>query len=273
MVSFSSDSVLSQSPALIGCRQRAYAADELFLKGEHYSVRLARDRDEISQAQRLRFEIFNLELNEGLENSYLSGRDHDDFDPVCDHLLVIHNLSSQIVGTYRMQTGNTAGRNLGYYSAQEFDFSPYESYRSEIVELGRACIHRQHRNISALNLLWRGIAAYAEQRDARYLIGCSSLTSQDPLLGATTFRNLFHQHMVSEELMTEPLPKYAFRLDEIYETCPAPPRLLRAYLNIGARICAAPAMDREFKTIDFLTLMDLQNLPPLASNRYLNRAS
>jgi putative hemolysin len=79
--------------------------------------------------------------------------------------------------------------------------------------------------------------------------------------------------MVSDELMTEPLPRYAFCLDEIYETCPPPPRLLRAYLNIGAKVCAAPAMDREFKTIDFLTLMDLQNLPPLTTNRYLNRTA
>ncbi|MDR2462533.1 MAG: GNAT family N-acetyltransferase [Verrucomicrobiales bacterium] len=249
------------------------STDEILLSGEVYAVRLARDRDEIRQAQRLRFEIFNLELHEGLESSYLSGLDRDDFDAVCEHLLVIHNISREIVGTYRMQTGPNAARHLGYYSAQEFDFTPYEFYRPQIVELGRACIHHQHRNLAALNLLWRGIIAYAKKHAARYLIGCSSLTSQDPRLGATTFRNLFHQFMVSEELMTEPLPKHAFRLEEIYDQCPPPPRLLRAYLNIGAKICAAPAMDREFKTIDFLTLMDLENLPPLTANRYLNRHS
>jgi len=32
------------------------------------------------------------------------------------------------------------------------------------------------------------------------------------------------------------------------------PKLLRTYLAIGARICGPPAIDREFKTIDFLTL-------------------
>jgi len=42
------------------------------------------------------------------------------------------------------------------------------------------------------------------------------------------------------------------------------PRLLRAYLNLGARICGEPALDREFRTIDFLTLLDLEALSPVA---------
>jgi putative hemolysin len=35
--------------------------------------------------------------------------------------------------------------------------------------------------------------------------------------------------------------------------------LLSAYLSLGAWICGPPALDRDFKTIDFLTLMDLQS--------------
>ena len=34
---------------------------------EHYSVRLTRDAGDIRAAQRLRFEVFNVELNEGLD--------------------------------------------------------------------------------------------------------------------------------------------------------------------------------------------------------------
>jgi putative hemolysin len=37
------------------------------------------------------------------------------------------------------------------------------------------------------------------------------------------------------------------------------PKLLSAYLSLGAWICGPPAIDREFKTIDFLTLLDLQS--------------
>src|SRR5450755_2637264 len=133
-----------------------------------YAMRLACSAPEVRAAQALRFEIFNLELNEGLAQSYESGLDEDPFDAVCDHQLVEHRPSRQIVGTYRLQTGVNAAAKLGYYSAQEFDFQPYEPSRREIIELGRACVHIQHRNLVVLGLLWKGIADYAKQRGARY---------------------------------------------------------------------------------------------------------
>ena len=87
-----------------------------------YAARLARDGDEIRAAQALRFQVFNLELNEGFAQSYATGLDADPFDAVCDHLLVEHLPSQQIVGTYRLQTGANAAQKLGYYCAQEFEF-------------------------------------------------------------------------------------------------------------------------------------------------------
>ena len=100
-----------------------------------YVTRLACTEAEIRAAQALRFEVFNLELNEGLAHSYTTGLDADPFDAVCDHLLVEHVPSGSIVGTYRLQTGTNAGKNLGYYSAQEFDFSPFELMRHQIYIL------------------------------------------------------------------------------------------------------------------------------------------
>ena len=47
------------------------------------------------------------------------------------------------------------------------------------------------------------------------------------------------------------------------------PKLLKTYLAIGARIAAPPAWDREFRTIDFLTLLDLKALSAAARNRFL----
>jgi putative hemolysin len=47
------------------------------------------------------------------------------------------------------------------------------------------------------------------------------------------------------------------------------PKLLRAYLAVGAKICGPPAIDREFKTIDFLTLMDLETLHPRVYARFM----
>jgi putative hemolysin len=235
----------------------------------HYGARLACNAHEVRAAQALRFEVFNLELNEGLSQSYASGLDEDPFDAMCDHLIVEHLPTCQIVGTYRLQTGTNAATKLGYYSAQEFDFQPYEPFRTEIIELGRACVHIQHRNLVVLGLLWKGIADYAKQRDARYLLGCSSITSQDPAVGASAYTELCRKNLALPQWRTRPLPAYDCPLNHLADESVKIPKLLRAYLSVGAKICGPPALDQGFKTIDFLTLLDLDTLPLGVRQRFM----
>jgi putative hemolysin len=233
-----------------------------------YAPRLARDADEVRSAQRLRYAVFNLELNEGLAASAATGRDADPFDDVCDHLVVEHLPTQEIVGTYRLQSGTTAAAKLGYYSEQEFDFNPFQAMRSEMIELGRACVHKQHRNLVVLGMLWKGIADYAKAHGGRYLCGCSSLTSQEPAVGASAYTDLCRRYLAPIEWRTRPLARFECSLEQLTAEPVAIPKLLRAYLGMGARICGPPAIDREFKTIDFLTLLDLETLPPLVRGRF-----
>jgi len=238
------------------------------LRHGKYCVRHASSEIERLAALHLRFAVFNLELQEGLESAYTTGHDSDEFDAVCDHLIVEHIGTGEVVGTYRLQTGVTAQANLGYYSEREFQFAPYEPLRDQVIELGRACIHREHRSTDVLYLLWRGIAHFALRCHSRYLIGCSSLTSQDPAQGAAVYEAL-REYLVEPGLVTSPQPEYMMPLAETARGSGQVPKLLRAYLAIGARICGAPAIDREFKTIDFLTLLDLQRLHPRIRARFL----
>jgi putative hemolysin len=251
-----------------------------------YRLRLAENVEDRDAACRLRFKVFNLELGEGLESSYQTGLDTDQFDLFCEHLLVEDKLTGRVVGTYRMQSGATAARNLGYYSEQEFEFAPYEPLRADILELGRASIDRDHRTPEVLTLLWRGIAQYASTMGLRYLIGCSSLTSKDPTEGWQVYRQLEH-YRVSPEFETAPTADYVCPSEqEGAHAQPLPcqqdpskrisapiqasvPKLLKTYLATGARVCCPPAWDREFGTIDFLTLLDLKLLSPSARNRFL----
>ena len=237
-----------------------------------YAVRFARTDEEILKALRLRFEVFNLELNEGLASAHATGFDEDDFDAVCDHLIVVEQNTGDVVGTYRMQTGTTSGENLGYYGACEFDFSPYESVRDQIVELGRACVHRDHRSIAVISMLWKEIVRYALVNKARYLIGCSSLTSQDPAHGLALYARFQAEGNLAEEsFLTVPLPGFELEEVEPLAECPPPPKLLRAYLGVGAKICSTPAIDREFGTIDFLTMIDCFNADETATGRFVER--
>ena len=236
----------------------------------HYATRLARNAGEVRAAQSLRFEVFNLELNEGLQQSYATGLDEDRYDAVCDHLIVEHMPTHEIVGTYRLQMGAKAAKNLGYYCAQEFEFHVFEHWRSELIELGRACVHPQHRNLVVLGLLWKGIADYAKERGGRYLIGCSSITSQDPAVGASAYLDLCRKHLAPVDWRTRPLAAYDCSLRQLATEPVTIPKLLRAYLTLGAKICGPPALDPHFKTIDFLTLVDLHTLHPLAKQRFLS---
>jgi putative hemolysin len=235
-----------------------------------YRTRLAESADDIRAAQQLRFEVFNVELQEGLGESWQNRLDADRFDAACDHLVIEHTPTGKIVGTYRLQTGTMAAAANGYYSAQEFDFAPFEPYRGEIVELGRACVHQDHRRSGVIDLLWRGIAAYARERGCRYLIGCSSLPSQDPALGRAMHAQLIPEFLAAEPFRTSPRREQALPEATPLADCPKPPRLLRTYLTVGARICGEPALDREFGTIDFLTMIDLTTLPAAASARFLS---
>jgi putative hemolysin len=254
-----------------------------------YRMRLAESAEDRIAACRLRFRVFNIEMGKGLESSYRTGLDIDEFDDVCEHLIVEDkqqdNPARRIVGTYRMQTGTTAARHRGYYSEQEFNLAPYEPLRPGVLELGRASIDREHRTPEVLTLLWRGIAQYATDMGLRYLIGCSSLTSKDPAEGWALYRQL-EAFRVSAEFETTPTaacacPNEQQGNDAQLSSCPSEsnvpagsppvkvPKLLKTYLAIGARIAAPPAWDREFGTIDFLTLLDLRLLSPAARSRFL----
>lgn len=232
-----------------------------------FRVSLVQSPDELIECQRLRYEVFNLELGEGLSISDRSGLDIDPFDTFCDHLMVSDLETGKLVGTYRLQTGEVARRNLGYYGNQLFDFSVYEPVRKELLELGRACVHIDYRNIMVLHALWKGIAVYATRNDVRYLIGCSSISSQDENYGAAMYASL-KKYLVEPALRTTPQPGHGCESNGAPAEAGRPPRLFRAYLEISGRICGPPAIDREFKTIDFLTLVDLVNLPDRVRTRF-----
>ncbi|MFN0087665.1 MAG: GNAT family N-acetyltransferase [Blastocatellia bacterium] len=234
------------------------------LREGRYLVRFASNREDLDRALRLRFEVFNLELGEGLESSYVTGRDLDEYDAACHHLVVIDAASGEVVGTYRLQTGAMAAAGRGFYSAAEFDLSllPVEMLEDSI-ELGRACIAREHRNTQALYLLWKGLARYVAHNRKRFLFGCCSLTSQNPAEGCQVMALLEREGRVHPDYYVAPREPFAC------DAADSPgagaggafegrlPRLFRTYIRFGAKVCGPPAIDRSFKTIDYFVLFDV----------------
>jgi putative hemolysin len=237
-------------------------------KTELFQVGLAQTLEELTECQRLRYLVFNCELGEGLDSSTSAGLDRDRFDLIFDHLMVRDEATRKLVGTYRMQSGYRAKGNLGYYGEELFDFGPFEVIRGEVLELGRACVHPDYRNAAVLRMLWRGITRYARSCGTRYLIGCSSLSSQDENEGMALYQTLKERYLVEPALRTRPRAGRCCVQNRDFPVAPRPPRLFRAYLEISAKLCGPPAIDREFKTIDFLTLIDLKRLPDRMRTRF-----
>jgi putative hemolysin len=237
-----------------------------------YLVRFTRTPEELDAALRLRFEVFNLELGEGLTSSFQTGRDSDEFDEACDHLIVVDTETGKVVGTYRMQTSEMALAGSGFYTATEFDLSRFPpDTLNEGIELGRACVAQSHRNTQVLFLLWKGLATYVSYQCKRYLFGCCSLTSQDANEGWRVMELLRAQGNLHPHLFIPPNPGYACEPNDsnVGETETVKiPRLFRTYLRYGAKVCSPPAIDRQFKTIDFLVLFDIAKMSERAARMF-----
>jgi len=236
----------------------------------NYAVRCARTLDELDELLRLRFAVFNLELAEGLESSWRTGRDFDAFDPQCHHLVVEYRPSGRIIGTYRIQTTAMAEAGSGFYTGSEFDLSRLPGgILAEAVEVGRACIEREHRLKPVLFLLWQGLARYMEHNRRRWLFGPCSLTSQDPWDGKRALDLLERRGQVRSDVAVTAQPGYEclWRGED-----PAPekavglelPPLFQIYLRFGGRVVGPPVVDRAFGTIDFFVLFDVEALSPRA---------
>lgn len=191
-------------------------------------------------------------------------RDEDLFDRQCHHLLVIEKNSREVVGTYRMQTYEMAKKGCGFYAATEFEINRLGWFRlMQSVELGRACISREHRNGRVLFLLWKGIGQYLQIHHKRYLFGCCSFSSQDVIEGTLLMNALIKRGCVRKNPRINPREEYKCyqnKLKEMMLEMENTPTLMEMYFRYGAKVCSYPAIDREFKTIDYLILLDIHEL-------------
>jgi L-ornithine Nalpha-acyltransferase len=255
--------------------QLAPSASPLIRAGA-LEVRLAATFAEIDAAMRLRFEVFNLELNEGLAASYEKGYDSDAYDAWCDHLIVRDLQLDRVVGTYRLLRQSQAERGIGFYSETEFDLTNLKRLPGGLLELGRSCIAASHRSFAAINLMWNAIVQYAAMNRARYLFGCASLHCAEPAEVQPVYSYLRARHFAPDAYRVH--PRIACRMpvrDEPLDddatrrrAARAIPPIVRGYLRAGAVICGAPAYDAEFGTADVLALMQLEHLAARYKQHY-----
>ena len=227
-------------------------------------VSWARHLDDVRAAQRLRFDVFAGEMGARL-NTPIPGHDVDLFDNYCEHLLVRDQATQQVIGTYRVLTPVQAKRVGSTYSDTEFDLTRLRSLRERMVELGRSCVHPDHRHGGVIMALWGALAEFMTRNQLDTMIGCASI----PMLhngvvsgdvAASIWNQLQATHLAPIEYHVRPrLPLPVERLDC---TLPVePPALIKGYLRLGAKVLGAPAWDPDFNTADLPMLMRIADLP------------
>ena len=236
------------------------------------TVSWARHLDDVRAAQRLRFDVFAGEMGARLSTS-IDGHDIDLFDDFCEHLLVRDEATQQVIGTYRVLTPAQARRIGSTYSDTEFDLTRLRDLRERMVELGRSCVHRDHRQGGVILALWGALAGFMHRNKLDTMIGCASIPmSHDGInsgnAAASIWRQLSATHMAPIQYQVQPrLPLPVERLDGQLDV--EPPALIRGYLRLGAKVLGAPAWDPDFNTADLPMLMRIADLPPRYRKHFL----
>jgi putative hemolysin len=233
-------------------------------KPQGIGVSWARHQDEVRAAQRLRYDVFAGEMGARL-NTTIPGHDVDLFDNYCEHLLVRDQASGQVIGTYRVLTPAQAKRVGSTYSDTEFDLTRLRSLRERMVELGRSCVHPEHRHGGVIMALWGALAEFMTRNQLDTMIGCASI----PMLhngvvsgdvAASIWRQLQASHLAPIEYHVRPrLPLPVEQLDSTLAV--DPPALIKGYLRLGAKVLGAPAWDPDFNSADLPMLMRIADLP------------
>lgn len=233
-----------------------------------YHVSLAVDDSEIREAQRLRYRVFAEEMGARL-SSVLPEHDIDLYDPFCDHLLVRDLNSGEVVGTYRILPPDSAQRVGSYYSEQEFDLTRLNFLRPRMAELGRSCVHPDHRSGGVIARLWLGLADYMTRHGYEYLVGCASVSMADGgHLAASVYRQLSERHLAPIEWRTTPRFRLPVESLDDGQTAALPP-LIKGYTRLGAMVCGEPAWDPDFNTADLLMLLPLAQLNRAYARRFI----
>ena len=236
-------------------------------------VRLATTAREVEDAQRLRYDVFYREMSAKPSPEMLAtGRDFDEYDPVCQHLLVVdHDDGGKIVATYRLMTSEGAARSKGFYTAGEYDITAMLRARAgqKLLELGRSCVLKPYRTGPTMQLLWRGLLVYLIRNDIALMFGCASLPGIDPKAVALQLSYLYHFHMTAENERVRALPERHVSMNLIpkgeineAEALRALPPLVKGYLRTGASIGEGAVIDEQFSTVDVFIYLPVASANP-----------
>jgi putative hemolysin len=250
-----------------------------------FTLRLARDEQDLTAAMRLRYRVFIQELGgDGPLVDHKGGLERDEFDPHFDHLLLIDETRDaaaldHVVGVYRLFPGERAAALGRFYSESEYDLTPLRQSGRKLLELGRSCVHPDYRGGAAMYLLWNGLAEYVLERGIEVLFGVASFHGTDARALSKPLSYLYHNHLAPPDLrpiaraehrqeMNLLLPGSVDRREAMQQT----PALIRGYLRLGGMVGDGAWIDHAFNTTDVCLVVDTTQMSRRHRNFYTRKS-
>ena len=250
---------------------------------EDFVIKLADTKLELKKAQALRYSVFYEEKKARPTFSKKIMRlDYDKIDKFADHLIVIDKkgkgIKNKIVGTYRLIRGDVASHFGGFYTSSEFDLTNIlNSYNhAQILELGRSCVHKNYRNGTIMNLLWKAIAEYVKLYDINILLGCASFPGVDVKKFSKELSYLRSNFSLPDEMSVQSLVNNNYPIyyknnisESNLKTFAKLPPLIKGYLRVGGRVSDIYFVDYNFNTIDLCVVVQTENIEEKYKNKFL----
>jgi len=234
-----------------------------------FEIKFAATPDDLRAAQRLRYDVFVLEMgSDGTLVDHDARLEQDSYDDQCLHLILFDRARApgdQAVGVYRLLPEDRAVQ--GFYSETEYDLAPLLQSGRKLLELGRSCLHRDYRGGMAMHLLWQHLARYVQDTDVGLLFGTASFRGTNVADLAAPLSLLHYRHLAPAALRPRARDEHYQRMDLIPESdldrraaVRQIPSLIKAYLRLGGVVGDGAYIDHAFNTTDIFLLVDMATL-------------
>ena len=248
------------------------------------TVRLARDMHDLQGAQRLRYRVFIEELGgNGAMVDHENRLEQDEYDPWYDHLLLIDESRApasleHVVGAYRLLTCARAEKLGRYYTDTEYDLTLLKGSGRRLLELGRSCVHPDHRGGASMLMMWNALADYVKDRDIEIMFGTASFHGTDVDSLRQSLAWLHHNHLAPDDIRVTARPDHRQEMDlmpasdlDRRAAMENMPPLLKGYLRLGGFVGDGAWIDHEFNTTDVCLLVDIARMSPRHREFYTSR--
>jgi len=236
-----------------------------------YRARYASSQIDVLAAQSLRYQCFNLSNKDEL--------DVDDFDALCQHILIENLETEKLICCYRILKFDSGKNISSSYSSQFYDLKVIENFTEPMIEVGRFCIDPEVNDPSIVLTAWAALAQIVDHNETELLFGCSSFEGIEKEKYFDSFALLRDRYMAPDHWRPKikAAQVFCYSKDLIYKVDKKKallnmPPLLKTYLSMGAWVSDHAVVDLNMKTLHLFTGMEISKIPKSRKKFLLNLA-